>query len=140
VLDRLHRPSGTTVVLRVLAATLGLETAPDAAIRRATEQACVVGYRRRPIYVRSGGTIPAVGMLARAFAVSPLLLGFGMPGGRAHGPDEGIDLTGWAAAVDTSAALLEALAPDPYHSGHADRQAREQRRATPDQGEEDSWP
>jgi succinyl-diaminopimelate desuccinylase len=49
-------------------------------------------------------------MMARAFGVPPLLLGFGTPGGRAHGPDEAMDLPGWAAAVDTSAALFAALA------------------------------
>jgi len=27
---------------------------------------------------------------------SPLLLGFGTPGGNAHGPDEAMDLPGWA--------------------------------------------
>jgi succinyl-diaminopimelate desuccinylase len=49
-------------------------------------------------------------MMARAFGICPLLLGFGTPGGNAHGPDEAMDLPGWAAGVDTSAALLYALA------------------------------
>jgi succinyl-diaminopimelate desuccinylase len=116
VLLRAHRlldglaPSGTTVRLRVVAGTPGLETTPDAATQRAAEQACVVGFGRPPAYVRSGGTVPAAGMLARAFGIRPLLLGFGTPGGRAHGPDEAMDLPGWAAAVDTSAALFAALA------------------------------
>jgi succinyl-diaminopimelate desuccinylase len=103
-------PHGPTVRLRVVAGTPGLETTPDAATRRAAEQACVVGFGRPPAYVRSGGTIPAAGMMARAFGIRPLLLGFGTPGGRAHGPDEAMDLPGWAAAVDTSAALFAALA------------------------------
>lgn len=58
------------------------------------------------MYVRSGGTVPAVGMLRRAFGIRPLLLGFGPPGGNAHGPDEAMDVAGWAAAVKVSAALL----------------------------------
>jgi succinyl-diaminopimelate desuccinylase len=48
--------------------------------------------------------------MARAFGIRPLLLGFGTPGGRAHGPDEAMDLPGWAAAVDTSVALFAGLA------------------------------
>jgi acetylornithine deacetylase/succinyl-diaminopimelate desuccinylase-like protein len=103
-------PRGTTVRLRVVAGTPGLETMPDAAIRRAAEEACAAGFGRPPAYVRSGGTVPAAGMMARAFGLRPLLLGFGTPGGHAHGPDEAMDLPGWAAAVDTSAALLAALA------------------------------
>ena len=70
----------------------------------------MAGFGRPPAYVRSGGTIPAAGMIARAFGIRPLLLGFGTPGGRARGPDEAMDLPGWAAAVDTSAALFAALA------------------------------
>ena len=103
-------PRDTTVRLRVVAGTPGLETTPDVATRRAAEEACVVGFGRPPAYVRSGGTIPAAGMMARAFGIRPLLLGFGTPGGRAHGPDEAMDLPGWAAAADTSVALFAALA------------------------------
>jgi succinyl-diaminopimelate desuccinylase len=103
-------PPGTAVRLRVGAGTPGLETIPDAATRQAAEEACVIGFGRPPTYVRSGGTVPAAGMMARAFRVRPLMLGLGTPGGHAHGPDEAMDLPGWAAAVDTSAALLGALA------------------------------
>jgi hypothetical protein len=56
-------------------------------------------------------------MMARAFGIRPLLLGFGTPGGNAHGPDEAMDLPGWTAAVDTSAALFSALAR-PTRSDH----------------------
>jgi acetylornithine deacetylase/succinyl-diaminopimelate desuccinylase-like protein len=103
-------PRGTTIRLRAVTGTPGLEATPDAATRRAAEQACTAGFGRPPAYVRSGGTLPAAGMMARAFGIQPLLLGFGTPGGRAHGPDEAMDLPGWVAAVDTSAALLAALA------------------------------
>jgi acetylornithine deacetylase/succinyl-diaminopimelate desuccinylase-like protein len=109
LLDELA-PRGTRVRLGVVAGTQGVETTPDAPTRRAAEEACAEGFGRPPVYVRSGGTVPAVGMMARAFGIAPLLLGFGTPGGNAHGPDEAMDLPGWAAGVDTSAALLSALA------------------------------
>lgn len=111
-------PRGTSVRLRVLAGTAGAETTPDALTRQAAHEACAAGFGRPPAYVRSGGTVPAVGMMARAFGIRPLLLGFGTPGGNAHGPDEAMDLPGWAAAVDTSAVLLSALARPP-RSNHA---------------------
>lgn len=99
-------PPGTTLRLRVAAATPGVATMPDARTRRAADEACVVGFGRAPTYVRSGGTVPAVGMMAREFGIRPLLLGFGTPDSNAHGPDEAMDLPGWAAAVDTSATFL----------------------------------
>jgi acetylornithine deacetylase/succinyl-diaminopimelate desuccinylase-like protein len=119
VLDDLA-PRGTTVRLNAVSRTTGMETMPDAGTRRAAAEACVVGFGRAPGYVRSGGVVPAVGMLDRAFGVRPLLLGFGTPGGNAHGPDEAMDLAGWAAGVDTSAALLPALARR-SHATHASR-------------------
>jgi acetylornithine deacetylase/succinyl-diaminopimelate desuccinylase-like protein len=103
-------PRGTTVRLRVIAETAGLETTPDLPTQHAAAEACTMGFGRAPAYVRSGGTVPAVGMMARVFGIRPLLLGFGTPGGNAHGPDEAMDLAGWVAAVDTSAALLSELA------------------------------
>lgn len=106
-------PRGTTVTLRLLASTAGVETMPDPAVRGAVEQACAVGFGTPPTYVRSGGTVPAVRMMADAFGRAPVLLGLGTPGGNAHGPDESMDLAGWAAGVDTCAALLAALASEP---------------------------
>jgi succinyl-diaminopimelate desuccinylase len=111
-------PHGATVRLRVVSGTPGVETTPDAPTRRAAEEACAVGFGRPPAYVRSGGTVPAVSMMARAFGIRPLLLGLGTPRGNAHGPDEAMDLPGWAAGVDTSAALLYALG----RSTRADRE------------------
>ncbi|WP_344043763.1 M20/M25/M40 family metallo-hydrolase [Nocardioides panacihumi] len=116
VVDRARRlveqlaPAGTTVRLRLIAATRGLETMPAPPLRSAVEAACEAGFGQGPVYVRSGGSIPAAGMLARAFGIDPVLLGFGSPGGNAHGPDESMDLGGWAASVETSLALMPGLA------------------------------
>jgi succinyl-diaminopimelate desuccinylase len=109
LLDELA-PRGTSVRLGVVASTQGVETTPDAATKRAAEEACIEGFGRPPVYVRSGGTVPAVGLMARVFGIRPLLLGLGTPGGNAHGPNEAMDLPGWVAGVDTSAALFSALA------------------------------
>jgi succinyl-diaminopimelate desuccinylase len=103
-------PGGVSVDLAVRSASTGWAAVPDAVSRRAADVACRTGFGLPPVYVRSGGTIPAVAMLERAFGRVPLLLGFGLPGGRAHGPDEAMDLDGWARAVDTSVAFLAALA------------------------------
>ena len=103
-------PPGTTVRLRVATVTPGVELTPDATTQYAMERACIVGFGRPPAYVRSGGTVPAVAMMARIFGIRPVLLGFGTPFGHAHGPNEAMDLSGWAASIDTSVAMLPALA------------------------------
>ncbi|MFI5694499.1 M20/M25/M40 family metallo-hydrolase [Kribbella sp. NPDC051586] len=102
-------PPGTRIRVHFSGGIPALESVPDAAVRRAVDQACVEILGRPPVYVRSGGTIPAAGILARAFRIRPLLLGFGPPGGNAHGPDEALDIAGWSSAIQTSAALISAL-------------------------------
>jgi hypothetical protein len=64
-----------------------------------------VRFGRPSAYVRSGGAVPAAGMMTSAFGI-PCSSWVSVPGGNAHGPDEAMDLPGWAAAVDMSAALL----------------------------------
>ncbi|MFF0267513.1 M20/M25/M40 family metallo-hydrolase [Kribbella sp. NPDC004536] len=102
-------PRGTRVELHFTRGIAAQESVPDEFTRKSVHQACVSAIGRPPVYVGSGGTVPAVGMLRRAFGINPLLLGFGPPGGNAHGPDETMDIAGWAAAVKVSAALLCAL-------------------------------
>jgi len=107
---RAEAPTGVRIGWRVLAQARGISTDPERWLIAATVLACRRGFGRSPLVRRSGGTIPALGMLAEAFGLAPLLLGLGTPEGGAHGPDERMDLAGWSAAVNTCAALWPALA------------------------------
>jgi succinyl-diaminopimelate desuccinylase len=119
VLDRIARaaravpPPGVRVGVRALACHRGLRLTPEPWVRRAVARACRTGFGRPAVYVRSGGSIPAVAVLRDAFGVDPLLLGLGTPGGNAHGPDEHLDLAGWRRSVRTCTALLAALSTGP---------------------------
>jgi acetylornithine deacetylase/succinyl-diaminopimelate desuccinylase-like protein len=101
---------GVRVAAEAISAHRGRELVPDRSLRHAVEDASMIGFGRPPVYLRSGGTIPAVGMLADAFGTTPLLLGLGTPAGGAHGPDERMDLSGWSRSVDTCVALLAGIA------------------------------
>ncbi|GCD91838.1 M20/M25/M40 family metallo-hydrolase [Nocardioides sp. LS1] len=94
------------------AAGLCLDPAPDvrAAVRLACAAASLTGDRRTPVVAASGGSIPAVGMLARVFGQPPVLLGLGPADDGAHGPDEHLDLRGWRPGIDTHVVLLATLA------------------------------
>jgi succinyl-diaminopimelate desuccinylase len=110
--DRLRRvgPAGVRITAEATSAHRGHELVADAGLRAAVEDACMVGFGRPPAYLRSGGTIPAVGVLADTFRTTPALLGLGTPAGGAHGPDEQMDLRGWSRSIDTCVALLTGLA------------------------------
>jgi acetylornithine deacetylase/succinyl-diaminopimelate desuccinylase-like protein len=114
---RPHHLPGVRVATELVSAHRGRELVPDRGLRRAVEEASLIGFGRRPAYLRSGGTIPAVGMLADAFGTTPLLLGLGTPAGGAHGPGERMDLSGWSRSVDTCVALLASIAGQPTGGG-----------------------
>lgn len=109
-LRRLGSGSGAEVDVRVRSAHRGSALALPPTVRRACTAAARIGFGTGPVLLRSGGSIPAVGLLAEAFGRPPVLLGLGGPAGGAHGPDENTDLLGWHRSVRLCAALLETLA------------------------------
>ncbi len=115
VLDEIRRaahaaaPPGVRVGVRSLSAHRGSILDPQPWLRTALGVASRTGFGRPPAYLRSGGSIPAVGVLRDAFGRDPVLLGLGTPAGNAHGPQEHLDIAGWHGAVRTCVALLAAL-------------------------------
>lgn len=113
-------PPGTRLQVAAGHGTPGLCLAPPPAVRAAVRAACRAGYGRAPVAVASGGSIPAVAVLAHVFGQAPVLLGLGPADDGAHGPDEYLDLRDWRPAVDTHVVLLAAIVSDgrkPYPEG-----------------------
>jgi acetylornithine deacetylase/succinyl-diaminopimelate desuccinylase-like protein len=50
------------------------------------------GFGKKPVYTRTGGTIPVVATFTRLLNVPCLLLGIGLPDENAHAPNEKLDL------------------------------------------------
>ncbi len=73
-------------------------------------EALQIGFGQKPTFMRSGGTIPVVGLLKRVVGVDTLLIGFGLPDDRVHSPNEKFDLHAFHAGARTAAALYEKLA------------------------------
>ena len=99
-------PAGVVVHMTADAITPGYSDIPRREMLVAVDDACRAIYGRPTSLVRSGGTLPATGLLARAFGVAPVVLGLGTPGGGAHGPDERLDVAGWIRAVRLLVQLL----------------------------------
>ena len=99
-------PAGVDVQLTANAISPGYAALPRSEALIAVNDACRAVYGKPPALVRSGGTLPAARLLARAFGQSPVLLGLGTPGGGAHGPDERLDVAGWMQAVRLLVRLL----------------------------------
>lgn len=79
------------------------------AIELASE-AIETGFGIRPTLIRSGGSIPVVETIKSILGIDTLLVGFGLPDDRPHGPNEKFDLDALHNGARSAAALYEKLA------------------------------
>jgi acetylornithine deacetylase/succinyl-diaminopimelate desuccinylase-like protein len=79
---------------------------PPHAVMEAVSAACVRGFGARPAFLRSGGTIPAAGMLRRALGAPVVLLGLALPDDGAHAPNERLHMPTLWQGTDTLIWLL----------------------------------
>jgi acetylornithine deacetylase/succinyl-diaminopimelate desuccinylase-like protein len=79
-------------------------------------EAVEIGFGIRPTLIRTGGSLPVLELIKSVLGVDTLLVGFGLPDDRPHGPNEKFDLDGLFAGSRTAAALYEKLAKLPIKS------------------------
>ena len=77
---------------------------------RAAARAYRRGFAADPVFVRAGGSIPAVSALSEILGIPAVLMGFALPDDRPHGPDERFSLAMLGKAILTSAAFFEEIA------------------------------
>ena len=76
------------------------------AVARAIQQ----GFGKKPVYTRTGGTIPVVGTFDRLLKAPILLMGIGLPDENAHAPNEKLDLDNLHRGMLSAAYLYDELA------------------------------
>lgn len=76
---------------------------------QAARRAYAVGFGADPVFVRSGGSIPVVSMFKEQLGIPTLLMGFGLPTDRVHGPNEHFRLEHLRRGIRTSIELFQAV-------------------------------
>jgi len=67
-------------------------------------------WGRRPVRIRTGGSIPIVGTFVEALGTPVLLLGFGLEEDRLHSPNEKFDLPNYYQGIRSVARLVDRIA------------------------------
>src|SRR5439155_10951539 len=75
----------------------------------AASHALEQGFGKKPILIRSGGSIPVVGQIKSILGMDTLLVGFGLPDDRVHSPNEKFDLDNLYRGTTASAVLYDEL-------------------------------
>ena len=77
---------------------------------KAVARAIQKGFGKKPVYTRTGGTIPVVATFVRLLKAPILLMGIGLPDENAHAPNEKLDLDNLHYGMLSAAHLFEELA------------------------------
>jgi len=79
---------------------------------RAAAAACYKGFGATPVFVRSGGTNPAVAAFHYELGLPTALIAFGLPDDRIHAPNEKFYLPNFHKGIATSIWFLHEVAMD----------------------------
>lgn len=75
----------------------------------AAAEAVEIGFGKRPVFTREGGSIPVVTWFKETLGLDTVMVGFGLPTDRIHAPNEKLDLVNYYGGIKTAAALYDRL-------------------------------
>lgn len=76
---------------------------------QAAKRALAGVYGKQAITIRTGGSIPVVGLIQEKLGISSVLLGFGLPGDNLHAPNERFSVDQFHKGIETTVDFWEAV-------------------------------
>lgn len=105
-------PSGILVSLRFLHEAEASLLDPSHPLLQTCARVMTQVFSRPTVYMRSGGSIPIVGLFAEKLGIPSIMPGFGLPDDNLHAPNEKVHLPNIARGIDAMEAYFQALAPE----------------------------
>lgn len=102
-------PKGVTAELKLLHGGEPSLTDPDNPFIHAAAQALKETFGKDTVYIRSGGSIPIVGVFDEALGIPSVMMGFGLPDDNLHAPNEKFHLPNFYRGIEAIARYLEIL-------------------------------
>jgi len=109
---RAATPKGVTAELKVLHTGAPSLTNPDNPYIRTAAEAMKRTFGKETVYIRSGGSIPIVGVFDEHLGIPSVMMGFGLPDDNLHAPNEKFHLPNFYNGIETIAGYLEILGRD----------------------------
>lgn len=92
---RSHTPPGVEVKMTRMDRGKPFVISPDHPYIQTAAKAYASGFGKRPVFIRSGGSIPIVEAFNRVLQAPVIMMDFGLPGENMHAPNEHFHLTQW---------------------------------------------
>ncbi len=102
-------PKGVTAEVKMLHAGAPSLTDPDNPFIRSAADAMKQVFGKETVYIRSGGSIPIVGVFDRYLGIPSVMMGFGLPDDNLHAPNEKFHLPNFFRGIESVARYLEVL-------------------------------
>jgi len=102
-------PRGVTAQVRSIHGAAPSLVNPDNVFIRAAAEALKEVFGQETVYIRSGGSIPIVGLFDQHLGIPSVLMGFGLPDDNLHAPNEKFHLPNFYRGIEAVAKYLEAL-------------------------------
>ncbi len=103
-------PPGVTLEVERYGASPPALTPLDSPAMEAAAEALEIGFGKRPVFMREGGSIPVVSWFKEALGIDTVMVGFGLPDDHIHAPNEKLNLDCYYNGIKTAAALYNRLA------------------------------
>jgi acetylornithine deacetylase/succinyl-diaminopimelate desuccinylase-like protein len=103
-------PPAVQCLLRMEAPTLPVVIDRKHPAMRTAAVAYYKGFGNLPVFLRSGGSIPVASAFQEVLGLPVVLMGFGLPDDRIHGPNEKFHLPNFYRGVETSIWYMAAAA------------------------------
>ncbi len=102
-------PKGVKAELKLLHGGEPSLTNPDNRFIHAAAEALKETFGKETVYIRSGGSIPIVGVFDRYLGIPSVMMGFGLPDDNLHAPHEKFHLPNFYRGIEAVARYLELL-------------------------------
>lgn len=102
-------PVGIRTRVRVLSSAPASRVSTKNPYVEAAARAMEDVFRKKTVYVRSGGSIPVAGLLGERLNIPVIMMGFGLPDDRLHAPNEKFYLPNFFRGIEAMGRMIELI-------------------------------
>jgi acetylornithine deacetylase/succinyl-diaminopimelate desuccinylase-like protein len=103
------KPEGVSVEIKLLHAGDWVSTSINSPFVKAAQKALRKVFKKKPVFFKEGGSIPAIAKIQNILNIEPIFLGYGLPDDGLHSPNEKFDLNQFLQAIDCNIELIKEI-------------------------------